>query len=56
MILANDAASGDSLNADPHDLPAVHITYDDGVALKAWHGRARRRPQASLSGGTAPRR
>lgn len=36
MILANDAASGDSLNGDAHALPAVHITYADGVVLKAW--------------------
>ncbi|MBN1656874.1 MAG: S8 family serine peptidase, partial [Anaerolineae bacterium] len=36
FVLANDAASGDSLVADAHYLPAVHITYDDGVILKAW--------------------
>ena len=36
MVLANDAASGDSLTADMHVLPALHITYDDGVTLKAW--------------------
>ncbi|WP_324651602.1 S8 family serine peptidase [Georgenia sp. H159] len=36
MVLANDEASGDSLTGDAHVLPAVHITYDDGVALKAW--------------------
>jgi uncharacterized repeat protein (TIGR01451 family) len=36
MILANDAASGNSLNGDAHYLPAVHITYEDGVVLKAW--------------------
>jgi hypothetical protein len=35
-VLANDAANGRSLNGDPHVLPAVHITYEDGVALKAW--------------------
>ncbi len=35
-VLANDAANGDSLVADPHVLPAIHITYSDGVALKAW--------------------
>lgn len=34
-ILANASAS-QTLNADPHALPAVHILYDDGVALKAW--------------------
>ncbi len=36
FILANDAPNGTSLNADAHVLPAVHITYADGVALKAW--------------------
>lgn len=36
MVLANDAASGDSLVADAHVLPAVHITYNDGVTLKTW--------------------
>ena len=35
-ILANAAANGDSLVSDDHYLPAVHITYDDGVILKAW--------------------
>ncbi|MCA9960148.1 MAG: S8 family serine peptidase, partial [Anaerolineales bacterium] len=36
LVLANAAANGDSLNGDAHYLPAVHITYDDGVVLKAW--------------------
>jgi subtilisin family serine protease len=36
MVLVNDAANGDSLTADMHVLPAVHISFDDGVALKAW--------------------
>ncbi|MBA3533618.1 MAG: S8 family serine peptidase, partial [Ardenticatenales bacterium] len=36
FVLANDAANGDSLVADAHVLPAVHISYDDGVLLKAW--------------------
>lgn len=35
LILAN-ANPGDSLNGDIHHLPAVHITYEDGVALKTW--------------------
>ena len=50
MVLMNDAASGDSLNADPHALPAVHITYDDGVALEDWMDTVEGE-QASLSGG-----
>jgi subtilisin family serine protease len=36
FVLANDEPSGDSLNADPYALPGVHITFDDGVELKAW--------------------
>ncbi|MEE6273973.1 S8 family serine peptidase [Georgenia wangjunii] len=36
MILANDEPNGDSLTGDAHVLPAVHISYDDGLALKAW--------------------
>jgi subtilisin family serine protease len=36
MILANDAPSAASLNDDPHVLPATHISYADGVTLKAW--------------------
>ena len=35
-VLANDAANDDSLNADAHFLPAVHISYTDGVSLKNW--------------------
>ena len=35
-ILANTAADGDSLVGDAHVLPGVHITYEDGVVLKAW--------------------
>ncbi|MBX3726416.1 MAG: S8 family serine peptidase [Xanthomonadales bacterium] len=36
MVLANDAPSAASLNADGHVLPAVHISHADGIALKAW--------------------
>ncbi len=36
FILANDAPNGNSLSADAHALPAVHISFDDGVVLKAW--------------------
>ena len=35
-ILANDEASGSSLVGDAYPLPGVHITYLDGLALKAW--------------------
>ncbi|WP_298462196.1 S8 family peptidase [uncultured Cellulomonas sp.] len=36
MILANDEASGASVNGDPHALPAVNISYEAGVELKTW--------------------
>jgi uncharacterized repeat protein (TIGR01451 family) len=35
-VLANDASSGNSLSGDAYVIPGVHITYDDGVALKTW--------------------
>ncbi len=36
LILANAESNGLSINADAHVIPASHITYPDGVALKAW--------------------
>ncbi len=36
MILANAAEDGTALNNDAHVLPAIHISYNDGVALKQW--------------------
>ncbi|KAD6794394.1 hypothetical protein E3N88_05290 [Mikania micrantha] len=33
MILANNDASGNEIIADPHVLPATHITYIDGLAV-----------------------
>lgn len=35
LILAN-AAEGQSVNSDAHALPAVHINFADGMALKNW--------------------
>ncbi|QBX55437.1 DUF11 domain-containing protein [Nocardioides seonyuensis] len=49
MILANDEASGDSLNGDAHALPAAHITYADGVVLKDYM-EAHPGAEAALSG------
>ncbi|MBN1876585.1 MAG: S8 family serine peptidase [Anaerolineae bacterium] len=37
-VLANAEADSASLNGDAHFLPAIHITYEDGVALKTWLG------------------
>ncbi|KVH91922.1 subtilisin-like protease SBT1.7 [Cynara cardunculus var. scolymus] len=36
MILANEATEGSSTIADAHVLPASHIGYKDGVAIKAY--------------------
>jgi subtilisin family serine protease len=36
MVLVNDEPNGDSLVADTHVLPAVHIGYSAGNILKAW--------------------
>jgi len=36
MILVNDEASGDDIYPDPHVLPAVHISYANGLALWAY--------------------
>jgi len=38
FVLVNDEASGDSLTGDAHVLPGVHLTYRQGLALKAWLG------------------
>jgi uncharacterized repeat protein (TIGR01451 family) len=52
MILANDQASGTSLNGDAHALPAAHITYADGQALKTFI-HAHPGTEAALSGSVA---
>jgi uncharacterized repeat protein (TIGR01451 family) len=52
MILANDQASGTSLNGDAHALPTAHITYADGQALKAFMA-AHPGTKAALSGSVA---
>lgn len=36
FVLINDAASGNSLVADPYSIPGVHLTYDHGQALLEW--------------------
>jgi subtilisin family serine protease len=35
-IMMNDAANGSSLVADAFPIPGVHISYNDGVALRTW--------------------
>lgn len=36
MILANQAPEGSSTSADAHVLPASHVGYKDGVAIKVY--------------------
>ncbi|CAI9109008.1 OLC1v1008737C2 [Oldenlandia corymbosa var. corymbosa] len=36
MILCNNAAAGNGINADPHFLPATHITYHDSLPLLSY--------------------
>ncbi|KAG8094768.1 hypothetical protein GUJ93_ZPchr0012g20915 [Zizania palustris] len=36
MVLINDEIDGPAVLADPHVIPAVHISYADGVALLAY--------------------
>jgi hypothetical protein len=38
MILANTDAEGESIVADNHCLPAIHVGDTDGDALRAWVG------------------
>jgi subtilisin family serine protease len=48
-VLANDAGNGNSLNGDVFPIPGVHISFDDGVALKSWVDGATN-PTARISG------
>jgi subtilisin family serine protease len=36
FVLANAPTDGESIVSDDHFLPAVHIGYSEGAALKAW--------------------
>jgi hypothetical protein len=36
MVLINDEEGGTTVIADPHVLPALHISYTDGLALLAY--------------------
>ena len=53
-VLLNQEADGDSLVGDAHVLPAVHLTYDDGVLLKDWLASGSGHT-ASILGSTADR-
>lgn len=36
FVLANTAAQSESMNMDPHSIPAIHIGASDGDSLRAW--------------------
>ncbi len=36
LVLVNQSIDGETVYADPHVLPAVHLGYTDGTVLKAW--------------------
>ncbi len=46
------ADNGGGLSGDPHELPGVHITQDDGVTLKAWLADGGTDHTASIAGAT----
>ena len=50
MILANDVINAASMAADSHSIPSIHISYDDGVALKNWLQNAESGHTATISG------
>lgn len=50
MILANTPEYGNYLFADPHTISSVHITYEDGVALKNWLANGESGHVARISG------
>ncbi|GMN36703.1 hypothetical protein TIFTF001_006212 [Ficus carica] len=47
MVLCNDEANGNGIIADPHFLPASHVTYDDGLSLLKYVN-ATKNPQGTL--------
>ncbi|MBS0569708.1 MAG: S8 family serine peptidase [Proteobacteria bacterium] len=51
-ILANAPSDGESIVSDDHYLPAVHLGYDEGAALKAWVATAGSH-QGTISGVSA---
>ncbi len=36
FVLANTAAQSESVNMDPHSIPAIHIGASDGDVLRTW--------------------
>ncbi|KAJ0610705.1 putative tripeptidyl-peptidase II [Helianthus annuus] len=57
MILCNAETNGDEIIADPHVLPATHITYADGLRLYAYLNSTKlhiTRPEAAINIKPAP--
>ncbi|XP_020588592.1 subtilisin-like protease SBT5.3 [Phalaenopsis equestris] len=48
MILVNDNFTADEIIADPHFLPATHITYSDGLKLLSYI-KSTKSPKASIT-------
>ncbi|MBS3796745.1 S8 family serine peptidase [Pseudoalteromonas sp. BDTF-M6] len=52
LVLANLAAQGESVSADAHFIPGIHVGVSDGDTLKAWVASVTN-PVASISGFSA---
>lgn len=49
MVLVNDMPSGNSVVADIHAIPSVHVSYNEGTTLKTWVASATN-PTARITG------
>lgn len=52
MVLANAASNGDEEVGDAYAIPGVHITYSEGVTLKAWLANGDTGHVAAIAGTT----
>ncbi|XP_022965240.1 subtilisin-like protease SBT5.3 [Cucurbita maxima] len=52
MILVNDEESGNEIKADPHIIPASHVTYNDSITISQYISSTRT-PMAYISSVTA---
>ena len=41
MILVNDEESGNEIKADPHIIPASHVTYNDSITISQYMSSTR---------------
>ncbi len=53
MVLVNTAAEGDSIVSDDHFLPATHLGFRDGEALKNWVRASQGTARGRLAGVSA---